>query len=84
MASSNTPAPYFFTKRGKRLTFKAGDFNPNQVVTSPVVERIRIRKSNDQGLTGSVRITNPRASQFGRAKKTASIGMGRLGQTDNS
>lgn len=83
MASSNTPAPYFFTKSGKRLTYKAGDFNPNQVVTSPVVERIRIRKSNDQGLTGSVRITNPRAALFGRARKTASLGMGGVGQMDN-
>ena len=79
---SNTLAPYTFTKTGKRLTDKVGDFNPNQVVTSPVVKRIRIREANDRGLAGA-RVTNPRVAFYGRAKRTASLGMGGVGQMDN-
>lgn len=74
---------FFYTSRGKKLPYKQGDFKASDVVTTPVVQRIRVRQSNTQGLEGSsVRVTNPAASQFGRARLTPSLGMGGVGQQD--
>lgn len=79
MASSNDT--YSFTAKGTRLTNKRGNFNPSDVVTSPVVQRIRVRISNSQGLDGA-RITNPAASGFGKGRRTTGLGMGTDLQTD--
>ncbi len=66
---------YFYTSKGKKLAYKRGDFSPSDVVTSPVVERIRIRQSLSGGLD-SARVTNPAASNFRTSKRGASLGMG--------
>lgn len=78
MASNDT---YSYTAKGTRLTDKRGDFVPSDVVASAVVERIRVRVSNSQGLDGA-RITNPAASGFGKGRRTTGLGMGTAGQTD--
>ena len=78
MASNDT---YSYTAKGTRLTDKRGNFKPSDVVASAVVQRIRVRVSNDEGLS-SARITNPRASGFGKGRRTTGLGMGTAGQTD--
>lgn len=71
---------FFYTKSGKKLAYKRGNFSPSDVVASPVVERIRVRQSLSGGLD-SAKVTNPAASNFRTSKRGASLGMGGVGQT---
>jgi hypothetical protein len=70
---------YSFTTKGGKLRAKRGNFKPG-AFEGDGDKRIRARLAKDQGL-GSAKFTNKRASSL--RGRSASLGMGGIGQIEN-